>query len=298
MPRPVTDVRDLGMAHVKAMEKDAAVGKRFLVSSETGYTQVQMAEMIADRHKAYPLPTESQEGKTGYKLSCKKAKEVLGVSLRPVEVSLRDMAAAAVRVGLAEKKFIKKAAKSFGQISEIMPDSRSVYLLVSVVSIGTPEEGKGSETFTEVVVGDSTGLVTLRLNAEEVKAVGSVGDVVEIRNGAVKMMKAGSCDDEDGLMFSGCLSGPKGVKEGGEKGSMMSVIEVKAAQVTHPTGDPKFAVMQPFPAAISEKEADPFLMCDEFGPTVSTGKETNPDLWMRKTFQISILQYLKHQSFQ
>lgn len=63
----VTDVRDLGMAHVrsperwkislstcrhemtckidgdskvKAMEKDAAVGKRFLVSSETGYTQV------------------------------------------------------------------------------------------------------------------------------------------------------------------------------------------------------------------------------------------------------------------
>lgn len=189
MPRPVTDVRDLGMAHVKAMEKDAAVGKRFLVSSETGYTQVQMAEMIADRHKAYPLPTESQEGKTGYKLSCKKAKEVLGVSLRPVEVSLRDMAAAAVRVGLAEKKFIKKAAKSFGQISEIMPDSRSVYLLVSVVSIGIPEEGKGSETFTEVVVGDSTGLVTLRLNAEEVKAVGSVGDVVEIRNGAVKMMK-------------------------------------------------------------------------------------------------------------
>ena len=35
---------------------------------------------------------------------------------------------------------------------------------------------------------------------------------------------------------------------------------------------------------------------DEFGPTVSTGKETNPDLWMRKTLQISILQYLKHQS--
>ena len=82
-------------------------------------------------------------------------------------------------------------------------------------------------------------------------------------------------------------------QESREKGTMMSVIEVKAAQVTHPsgswypmviqwyplhpiapwswqmsssidavrTGDPKFAVMQPFPAAISEKEADPFLMC-------------------------------------
>lgn len=55
---------------------------------------------------------------------------------------------------------------------------------------------------------------------------------------------------------------------------MLSVIEIKAAQVTHPqlgqgfkvlvatrTGDPKFAVMQPFPAAISERDADPFLMC-------------------------------------
>eukprot|EP00435_Cladocopium_sp_Y103_P032234 s2244_g8.t1 len=256
-PKPVTDVRDLGLAHVKAMEKEGAVGKRFLVTSESTYTNVQMAEMIADRYKAYPLPTESQEATNGYKCNCKAAKDVLGVSLRPVDVSMRDMAAAALRVGLAEKKFVKKAAKSFGQITDIMPDSRSVYLLVSVVSIGTPEEGKGAEAFTEVVVGDSTGLVTLRLNSEEMKALGSVGDVVEIRNGAVKMMK-----------------------ESGEKGTrvtMMSVIEVKAAQVTHPTGDPKFAVMQPIPAAISEKEADPFLMCDEFGPT---GEADTQILWV------------------
>lgn len=188
-PKPVTDVRDLGLAHVKAMEKEGAVGKRFLVTSENTYTNVQTAEMIADRYKAYPLPTESQEGKAGYKCNCKAAKDVLGVSLRPVDVSMRDMAAAALRVGLAEKKFVKKAAKSFGEVTDIMPDSRSVYLLVSVVSIGTPEEGKGAEAFTEVVVGDSTGLVTLRLNSEEMKALGSVGDVVEIRNGAVKMMK-------------------------------------------------------------------------------------------------------------
>ncbi|CAJ1425618.1 unnamed protein product [Effrenium voratum] len=73
-------------------------------------------------------------------------------------------------------------------------------------------------------------------------------------------------------MFAACMSSP-----GKKDGSMMSVIEVKAAQVTHPTGDPKFSVMQPFPAAISEKDADPFLMCDEFGPAVSSGKETDPD---------------------
>ena len=41
-----------------------------------------------------------------------------------------------------------------------------------------------------------------------------------------------------------------------------------------------FAVMQPFPAAISAEEADPFLMCDLFGPTVSAGKETDPDKYM------------------
>lgn len=57
----------------------------------------------------------------------------------------------------------------------------------------------------------------------------------------------------------------------------MRCIEVLAAQTAHPTGDPKFAVQQPFPAAISAEQADPFLMCDEFGPTVSTGREEDPD---------------------
>jgi len=99
------------------------------------------------------------------------------------------MAAAALRLGMVERKFIKKAAKGFGKVTDIMPDSRSVYLLVSVVSIGTPEEGRGGDTITEVVVGDSTGVVTVRLNSEEIKALGAVGDVVEIRNGAVKMTK-------------------------------------------------------------------------------------------------------------
>lgn len=35
--------------------------------------------------------------------------------------------------------------------------------------------------------------------------------------------------------------------------------------------------MQAFPAAISETESDPFLMCDFFGPTKSDGKITDPD---------------------
>ena len=38
-PRTLTDVRDLALAHVRAMEKEAAIGKRFLVASETPYLQ-------------------------------------------------------------------------------------------------------------------------------------------------------------------------------------------------------------------------------------------------------------------
>lgn len=57
----------------------------------------------------------------------------------------------------------------------------------------------------------------------------------------------------------------------------MRVLAVRKAQVAHPTGDPKFSVMQPFPASFSAEESDPFLMCDSFGPTLSTGVETDPD---------------------
>jgi hypothetical protein len=36
-------------------------------------------------------------------------------------------------------------------------------------------------------------------------------------------------------------------------------------------------VLQAFPAAFDEHETDPFLMCDEFGPTLSTGLASDPD---------------------
>eukprot|EP00802_Teleaulax_amphioxeia_P008087 Tamp_08095.p1 GENE.Tamp_08095~~Tamp_08095.p1 ORF type:complete len:388 (+),score=87.72 Tamp_08095:3-1166(+) len=58
---------------------------------------------------------------------------------------------------------------------------------------------------------------------------------------------------------------------------MMPVLGVRPGKVTHPTGDPKFSVMQAFPAGFSAEEADPFLMCDEFGPMASPGPETDPD---------------------
>lgn len=58
---------------------------------------------------------------------------------------------------------------------------------------------------------------------------------------------------------------------------MMSVLEVRVAKKTYPTGNPNFSVMQAFPAGFTAEESDPFLMCDYFGPTVSTGVEAHPD---------------------
>ncbi len=57
----------------------------------------------------------------------------------------------------------------------------------------------------------------------------------------------------------------------------MSVLGVRSAQTTYPTGDPNFSVLQSFPSGFTAEEADPFLMCDEFGPIVSKGKVTDPD---------------------
>ena len=52
---------------------------------------------------------------------------------------------------------------------------------------------------------------------------------------------------------------------------LMTVRYVRNANRATPTGDPSFVVQQSMPGPVSEEEADPFLMCDEFGPTVSQG---------------------------
>ncbi|CAM9504476.1 unnamed protein product, partial [Ectocarpus fasciculatus] len=57
----------------------------------------------------------------------------------------------------------------------------------------------------------------------------------------------------------------------------MRLLDIRGAQVQHPTGDPRFAVMQAFPSAFSAEESDPFLMCDHYGPTVSKGAVADPD---------------------
>lgn len=55
----------------------------------------------------------------------------------------------------------------------------------------------------------------------------------------------------------------------------MPIRYVKDSKAANPTGDPNFTVQQCMPGAVPESECDPFMMCDEFGPTLSKGAYGN-----------------------
>jgi len=183
----VVDVRDVAAAHVAAMESDSAAGKRFLCTSVIGYGHLELADMIRDRFKAYPIPTEGKEILYKPKYSHERAKKELKIKFRPVEVSMRDMANAAINLGLVEKKFYTKPAK-FGSVSDLNPDSKGLNVKVKVVSTKGEKFTVGKQEAEEFVVGDSTGVVTLTLVGDEVGTV-KVGESYEIHNSYVKMLK-------------------------------------------------------------------------------------------------------------
>lgn len=90
-------------------------------------------------------------------------------------------------------------------------------------------------------------------------------DTTDLRDLTLAINQSGQCSTKESSAVS-----RRGVGE-------MMVLSLHNAQVTFPTGDKSFSVMQSFPAVVSAEDADPFLMCDHFGPTLSTGKETDPD---------------------
>merc|ERR1712224_232500 len=110
-PLGVVDVRDIAKAQVAAMEKAEAAGKRFVCTSEVGWDRLKLADCIRDRFKAYPIPTEGKLYGYTPKFSHKQATEILKFKPRPVEISLKDMANAAIRNGIVEKKYTFRQAK-------------------------------------------------------------------------------------------------------------------------------------------------------------------------------------------
>lgn len=99
------DVRDVALAHVEAMERPQAGGHRFITSSPTGISHLELVEMLrADPELAAfrdRLPS-SETAPVAHrpKYSSRRAEEVLGITLTPVEKAVTDMAKALVSLGL------------------------------------------------------------------------------------------------------------------------------------------------------------------------------------------------------
>ena len=72
----------------------------------------------------------------------------------------------------------------FSKVSEIDPNSHGLNLVLKVVRVAE-ESQKG---FTEIVAGDDTGLVTLRLTAEQIE-LAIVNTTVVLRNARVVMIQ-------------------------------------------------------------------------------------------------------------
>ncbi|KAL2355447.1 hypothetical protein BJ546DRAFT_1060464 [Cryomyces antarcticus] len=99
------DVRDLALAHVKAMEVPEATNKRFFVTA--GYfSNKEIAQVIAKNFPQYKneLPTEKTPGgdypEGGiYKYNNKRVQEVLGIKFRSLEESIVDTVKSLQAVG-------------------------------------------------------------------------------------------------------------------------------------------------------------------------------------------------------
>ncbi|KAJ5215360.1 NAD(P)-binding protein [Penicillium cinerascens] len=101
------DVRDLGLAHVLAVEKEAAGGKRFFIVS-SHFSNAEIATIIGEEFPEYRdrLPT-GDSLKTGeyppdgvYGFDNTRAREILGVHFRPLRESIVDAVKSLLPLGV------------------------------------------------------------------------------------------------------------------------------------------------------------------------------------------------------
>lgn len=101
------DVRDVAEAHVIALEKEAAGGKRFFISSEIRFSNQMIADIIKKEFPQYAagLP-EEREPNNGlpeegcYTANNTRSREVLGVTYRKLNESILDLVKALQEMGL------------------------------------------------------------------------------------------------------------------------------------------------------------------------------------------------------
>ncbi|OQD81020.1 hypothetical protein PENANT_c030G05432 [Penicillium antarcticum] len=101
------DVRDLGLAHVLAIEKEAAGGKRFFTVS-SHFSNAEITEIISEEFPKYKnrLPTGdalkpgeySADGVYGFDNT--RAREILGIQFRPLRESIVDAVKSLMPLGV------------------------------------------------------------------------------------------------------------------------------------------------------------------------------------------------------
>lgn len=100
------DVRDLALAHIKAIEIPEAAGKRFFVT-EGYFTNKEICEIIREKYSEFEKELPGKEIKGGgypeggvYKFDNKRTKEVLGIKFRGLEESIVDTVKSLQEVGV------------------------------------------------------------------------------------------------------------------------------------------------------------------------------------------------------
>jgi len=102
----IADVRDVAVAHVRAIEAPDAAGKRFIISSEKQWSLLDIANALREdgEFANYPLPTtERAPVARKYKYDTTAAKEILFMNFTDEVDTLVDMARALVKLRLLPK---------------------------------------------------------------------------------------------------------------------------------------------------------------------------------------------------
>lgn len=108
----VVDVRDVALAHVRALDAPDANGKRFILSSPESYSMLELSDMVKthkDYFKRFALPTSHQAApppKVRY--SNDRARDVLNVILRPTAKTVTQMADFMLGIGLIDTQLARR----------------------------------------------------------------------------------------------------------------------------------------------------------------------------------------------
>jgi len=100
----VVDVRDCAAAHIAAAETPAAVGKRFLLSSDFHMKRAWLLELLRERYPEYSIADAGPPAPLGRRFVCPKNLPMLGMALRDTETSILDMAATMLEHGIVKPK--------------------------------------------------------------------------------------------------------------------------------------------------------------------------------------------------